>query len=57
VDIHTPRGVERGADVTIRVSVPIPVAQAPLLGNASWGPDIWVGSSYVATVDRYSSRP
>jgi hypothetical protein len=57
VRVSAPNGVARGARVTIEVSVPVQIAQAPLLGEAPWGPKIWIRSSLVTTVERYASRP
>jgi hypothetical protein len=57
VSVAAPAGLARGAKVTIQVAVPVSVAQAPLLGEASWGPEVWIRSSFVAIVDPFASRP
>lgn len=49
-------GLERGATVEVRVSYPVPVTQAPLLGRVT-GPSIEVDALHTAIVDPYRSRP
>ena len=47
--------LERGAPVQVVVSFPVPVLQAPFLGNVG-GPFIWTHSKSVARIDPFRSR-
>ena len=48
-------GSGRGGAIVVRVSYPVTVLQAPLLGRVS-GPSVWVNASHVARIDPFRSR-
>lgn len=52
----TSEGLERGSRVELRVTYPVTVLQAPLVGRVA-GPSIIVNAEHVAYVDPYRSRP
>jgi hypothetical protein len=47
--------LERGAPIEVVISYPVPVFQAPFIGQVS-GPAIWTHAKSVARIDRYRSR-
>jgi hypothetical protein len=48
-------GLARGGTVEVRVSYPVTVLQAPLLGKVA-GPSVWVDARHVARIDLFRSR-
>lgn len=52
---EAPAGLVRGGAVEIRVSYPVTVLRAPLIGSVS-GPSVWVDARHVARIDLYRSR-
>jgi hypothetical protein len=48
-------GLARGGTVEVKVSYPVTVLQAPLLGKVA-GPSVWVEARHVARIDLFRSR-
>lgn len=49
-------GFDRRGVIEIEISVPIPVFQAPFIGDVS-GPSVWVRARHLTQIDPYASRP